>query len=105
MEFGPFVIYALILGVGVMSFTFFVNLARGFIVTVLGLAMAYYLVIADASTKDSMDIYMKNLFTSISGGDLTDFKSNMSTLSDNLTSDTKEAISNELTDTIKESFN
>ena len=67
-SFGVFIFYAIALGLLIMLFTFFVNIIRGVVTFALGIAMAYYLFMATPSTKTTMDNYMKNLFSSISGG-------------------------------------
>lgn len=71
---GVFTLYALILGLSIMSFTFFVNTIRSITITLLGLSLAYYFFAATVSEKEKMDIYMKTLVSSISGSNITDIQ-------------------------------
>ncbi len=71
---GTFTIYALLIGLSIMSFTFFVNTIRSITITLLGLSMAYYFFIANATIKKEMDSYMKNLATSVSGSNIVDLQ-------------------------------
>lgn len=71
---GVFTLYALILGLSIMSFTFFVNTIRSIVITLLGLSLAYYFLAATPNEKEKMDIYMKTLVSSISGSNITDIQ-------------------------------
>ncbi len=72
---GVFTIYALMIGLSIMSFTFFVNTIRTITMILLGLSMVYYFFIATPTVKKEMDTYMKNLSASITGSNITELQS------------------------------
>lgn len=84
VSFGVFSVYAMIVGLVVMLFTFFVNFVRGIAMTILGISLLYYSFIATPQVKIEMDNYMKNLVTSVSGGTVESVMSNVNDIKDNV---------------------
>jgi len=82
LDIGPFVYYSLAVGIAVIGLTFFVNLLRGLVLTLLGVSLAYYLFMADSASKIKMDNYMINVFKSVSGENL--LKTGENILSDSM---------------------
>lgn len=77
---GVFTIYALMIGLSVMSFTFFVNTIRSITMILLGLSMVYYFFIATPAVKTEMDTYMKNLSASITGSNIAEIQNKVKEL-------------------------
>ena len=97
---GVFTLYALMLGLVVMAFTYFVNTVRGIVITILGASMAYYFFVASPDTKKNMDSYMKSLYTTIVGGNISSLKKTVidatSNVTDNIKTKMESAVSESL---------
>jgi hypothetical protein len=92
---GPFVYYSLGIGVLILGITFFVNLVRGIVLTSLGIGLAYYMLVASPDMKIDMDNYMKNLYTSIKGGNII---SSSSSLVNGIVNNVKTEVSKKVTE-------
>ena len=63
--------------------------------TSLGIGLAYYILVASPDMKKSMDNYMKNLFSSIKGGNVV---SSSSSLVNGIVNNVKEEMSKKVTE-------
>jgi len=60
---GPFFYLIVSLSILMIAFTMFVNFVRGIAILGGSLALGYYILIADISTKDKLDNYASQIFS------------------------------------------